>query len=243
LLVIVSNQSDHAARELAARWAAAGQDVRLLTPHDLSLCGWRHYLGGSGPARAVVEGCNVETAEIAGVLTRMPSVFEQELTEIVPEDRSYVAAEMTAFLLSWLSGLSCPVINHPTAACLAGPYWRQERWTRAAHDLGIPVHPLRRSIRLAASQIKIPAVRRVSLVVVGEHVYGTGSPELACQARRLAQGADCDLMAVEFEWYGQTARFIGAHPWPELATPELAGAALLHLLDSGRRTPSLGGAT
>ena len=74
------------------------------------------------------------------MLTRVPAVFEDELTDIMFSDRSYVAAEMTAFLLFWLSRLRCPVLNEPTATCLAGRYWRREQWIDQAARAGIAVH-------------------------------------------------------------------------------------------------------
>ena len=42
---------------------------------------------------------------LAGVITRLRYVAEAELPRIVPADSAYVATEMKAFLLSWLSQL------------------------------------------------------------------------------------------------------------------------------------------
>ncbi len=61
---------------------------------------------------------------------------------------AYVSAEMTAFLLSWLSGLDCPILNRPTPNCLSGPGWRQEQWIHLAARLGIPVDPVQRYAKL-----------------------------------------------------------------------------------------------
>jgi len=103
------------------------------------VAGWRQSLGGVDGDAAVVEGKRVPQKEITGVLTRLPCVFEQELVDITPDDRRYVAAEMTAFLLFWLSRLKCPVLNRPTPTCLSGPYWRREKWIHVAARVGIPV--------------------------------------------------------------------------------------------------------
>lgn len=240
MFVILSNQFDPIAEDLASQWAAIGHVVGRLTPRDLSVSGWRHHLGGKGPAFAVVEGRLISTEEITGLVTRMPSVFEHDLTELVPEDRAYVSAEMTAFLLSWLLALQCPVINRPTPICLAGPYWSPERWVKTAYDLRIPAVPFRRSIRVAETpQIKVPAIGAVSLTVIGKRALGDAAPELACNAQRLAEAAGCDLLAVEFEGPQAGARFIGACPWPDLTRPKLANAVLGHLLSGARTTPTL----
>ena len=144
MLVVVAGRHDATARAFVERHAGAG--IALLTGDDLSRPGWRFSLGNGGPGAdgsAVVGGRQVATTDIAGVLTRLPHVTEAELPAIVPEDRTYVAAEMTAFLLAWLSALRCPVLNPPTATCLAGPYWWPAQWVRVAHGLGIPVRPVR----------------------------------------------------------------------------------------------------
>ena len=110
--------------------------VRILTCEDLSAPGWRHRLGGA--STAVIGGETVPAAGIRGVLIRRSHMLEWEPEHIVPGDRAYVAAEMTAFLRSWLSGLGCPVLNRPAPTCLSGPGWCREQWVQTAARLGIP---------------------------------------------------------------------------------------------------------
>ncbi len=136
MLVVVASRHDASARNLVSRWAS--HDAVLLTSADLSVAGWRHYIGAQGALTAVAGGRVVNVAEITGVLTRLPSVVEAELPHIVSDDRSYVAMEMTAFLLSWLSSFTCPVINHPRPGCLIGPNWREAQWFRLVSRIGIP---------------------------------------------------------------------------------------------------------
>src|SRR5229473_654434 len=124
MLVVLAHRYDQEARELVSRWSASG--ACLLTSADLSCKGWRHSSEESAASTALVSGRVVHVDQISGVLTLLPGVFEEELVDIVPSDRSYVAAEMTAFLLCWLSTLQCPVLNRPTPTCLSGLYWRQE---------------------------------------------------------------------------------------------------------------------
>src|SRR5262249_31691385 len=165
MLVIVANSQDETAQQLAGRWHNYGAGV--LTPADLSKSGWRHYVASSSRSWAVVGAQQVATAEITGVVTRMPCVYEQELGHIIPADRAYVAAEMTAFLHAWLSGLHCPVINRSTPNCLAGPDWRTEQWVRLAASLGIPVHPHRRKTTNSRNSV-VPEQEGLEVIVVGD---------------------------------------------------------------------------
>ena len=109
--LVFASRVDTAAKNFAA---AAGSNVRLMTPADLSQPGWRFRLGDAAGSTAVLGGEPVPASAIAGVLTRLPSVTDHDLTHIAPSDRAYVAAEMTAFLLAWLTALKCPLVNRPT---------------------------------------------------------------------------------------------------------------------------------
>ena len=102
---------------------------------------WERNNTGVGDARAIIGGRSVVTVEITGVLTRLTHIWEQELVQIVAEDRRYVVAEMSAFLMSWLSALDCPVLNRPVPGCLSGPSWRPEQWAAAATRADMRVAP------------------------------------------------------------------------------------------------------
>src|SRR5712691_9521340 len=108
MLVVLASRSDESARALVA-WA--GHPVSLLTPADLSRAGWQYRSCCRHVGTAVIHGQVVPVGEIDGVLTRLPSVSENDLTDIAAEDRAYAAVEMSAFLLAWLAGLRCPVVN------------------------------------------------------------------------------------------------------------------------------------
>ena len=137
MFIVIASRHDLIARDLVARWMA--YDAVLLTCEDLSVVGWRHYPGAPEASTARVGGREVRMGHIAGVLTRLPYISDAELSHIVTDDRAYVAAEMMAFLVSWLSQLTCPVLNRPTPSCLVGPYWRQAQWVYIAAQLGLPV--------------------------------------------------------------------------------------------------------
>ena len=122
----------------------------------------------------MINGRVVNTDEIEGVVTRLPYVQEDELRVISAEDRPFVASEIHAFLVSWLSSLRCPVLNAPTPACLCGPNWRLEEWLHAAAMLGIPV--LSTNHRGGNISLAVPNIMTqtyiAELTVVGPRFFG-----------------------------------------------------------------------
>jgi hypothetical protein len=227
MIVIVANRWDRTAKAWATRWTRYGTGV--LTAQDLSAAGWRQRLSQLESGTAVIEGKLVPQREITGVLTLLPCVTERELVDIAPEDRPYVATEMTAFLLFWLSNLKCPVLNRPTPMCLSGPYWRREKWLSVAAQAGIPVQAFRRRA-VPGSSAEEDAVPAATIVIVaGKSVIGEADPELQLQARRLAELAGVGLLAVHFSSPEHDARFVTASTFPNLSDDRAAEAVLEYL--------------
>lgn len=233
LVLVVAGRRDRTARALVERWS--GSDAGLLTCEDLSAAGWRHSLGDPTNSTAVIDGRTIAARDIAGVLVRLPRVSERELGRIAREDRPYVAAEMTAFLRAWLASLRCPVLNRPVPTCLSGPGWCHEQWIHAAARLGIPVQPVRRCIALSDGVSDAePIPPGVTVTVVGERCLGTADIALAAQARRLARAARVELLAVRFGAGNDGLRLLGADPWPDVSSLEVADAILEYLSEGGR---------
>jgi RimK-like ATP-grasp domain len=233
LLVVLASRRDSAARALTARHAAAG--VCLMTPDDLSRVGWSHHLGHPDHDTAIVAERSLSSRDVDGVLTRIASVTEDDLPHIVAEDRAYVAAEMTAFLLSWLTSLTCPVLSRPTPGCLSGPPWRPERWAQVAHRLGIPVTSRRREARLSSAPDPYarPGSPCVSVTIVGETHVGAVDPALVDHARALAEAAEVELLEVQFSGHERGATLVQASPWPDISDTATGNAIVGHF--AGRR--------
>jgi len=232
MLLVTASSHDAYAPQLVERWRAHG--ARLLTPRDLSREGWRHDPLDPRRDTAVIDGERVNVAEVDGVLSRLAFVHESELADICAEDRHYVAAELNAFLVSWLSVLEVPVMNRASPAGLAGPNWHPEQWTRLAAELGIRAAKCSRWVRPAPQR---PRRRRsgptaVTVTVVGAKAFG-GDESIASAAVRLALAAAVDLLRARFVRRDDEWMFVGADPWPDLAEPAEADAALA-LLTSGR---------
>jgi hypothetical protein len=217
LILIVAAAADAAAAALANAWHAAG--ARCLRPADLSMPGWRHFVAAEGNCGTVVVGGTVvPEPELTGVLTRTTWISPYELPVIAEADRTYVATEMSAFLLSWLYSLDCPVVNRPMPGCLAGPPWRTPQWMAAAAASGLRVPDLRR--------MQEPHGNMATLTVVGTRCFGAAAPELHAASLRLAALATTELLGVAFDSDRADATFLGATAFPLLDNEEILDALL-----------------
>ncbi len=232
MLVVLASRYDRTCADLVADWAG---DASLLTCQDLSASGWR-YSPGDEVRTSVIGGRLVATHEIDGVLTRLSSVWESELGSIVPDDRSYVAAEMTAFLSAWLSDLPCPVLNRPAPMSLMGPYWRSEKWALTAAQLGMPVVPAHRSVP-AITDIRLHDDLLSGLAtvnVIGRRCLGNADESLFKSAVALAEAAGVSLLRARFASGEANSAFLDADYEVDVADPEVS-AAILKYLAEGRR--------
>jgi hypothetical protein len=251
MIIILAGEQDEAARGLARRWSAF--DAHLVIPRDLSQSGWCHRPGfrtavsldaklqrateerldapnaqSHAQDTAVIGGRTVSAGHIDGVLTRLPCVYEWELAHIVPGDRAYVSAEMTAFLLSWLSELDCPILNRPTPTCLSGPGWRQEQWIHLAAQLGIPVDPVHRYAKLGEELLSETGPEPGKTVtVVGKRCFNALDETQAVHAQRLTAAAGVGLLALHFKISNNGSSSLrSVDLWPEISSFEVGDAIL-----------------
>jgi hypothetical protein len=223
MIIVFAQEHDENAKILVRRWKDRG--ARLMVPADLSRAGWSCTSRNPAHSQCVIQGVRHNASEIRGVLVRSPAVTASDLPHIAPSDCSYVAAEMTAFLVYWLSALRCPVVNRPTPRSLCGPGWYPEHWTHYAARAGLHVRPMNRSINLTS--IDHPSWSPHSgpfteLTVVGEASFGNASTDLAAKARELAAAASVDL--VEFRFDGEY--FLQADLCPTLDNERVEAAVL-----------------
>ena len=226
MIIIVASRYDAPAQRLKDRWAGSG--AQLLTCKDLSVCGWRCRVSDPAHSTAVIGGSQIKQSEIRGVFMRLQWVWEGELLDIAAGDRAYVAAEMAAFLVFWLSGLSCPMLNRPTANSLSGPGWGRERWNFAASKAGMRVSPIRRFASLASASGQAVEVQNkpVLATVAGGQCVGEVHSALAEQTRRLADIAGVDFLGVQFSSAEADASFVGVNLFPDIQDGRIADMAL-----------------
>ncbi len=207
--IVLASRHDGAAR----RFADAHERFRLVCPPDLSAPGWLLVEGCAKDNVAIVGGQRIAANEIRGVLVRLPWVHPRELPHVVQEDRAYVAAETHAFLLAFLSALSCPVLNRPTASCLAGPALRPLQWFASASALGIPI-PTKREPTASTAPDARPQTDLVCVTVVGETTLGHGGTALHAWARALAGHSRTSLLRAWFDPSVGDGVLVSVDLWP-----------------------------
>lgn len=123
-VVVFTHAHDPVANILVHRWADHG--VWRATPQEIATRGWEHRPGSLDGTR--LGGHGGDFRGVRAILTRLAFVRPDDLPFIHPEDRRYVAQEMTAFLCSLLHDAGEIVYNQPGVGDLTGPAWSRQQW-------------------------------------------------------------------------------------------------------------------
>jgi hypothetical protein len=222
MILVLANRTDEAAAAAVERWQYVG--ARIVVPEMLAALGVAYRAGGGKRPRAMFEG-DLDSSSIRGVLVRMHAVLPSDVMHVRANDREYVAVEMTAVLLAWLSALSCPVLGRPTPTSLAGPALRPEQWVHIAAKAGVPVRPARRSSRPGPGRQDKPFVT-AAVTVVGTECIGASTNMLADRALAVARATDARLLTTFFEGPLDNPVFVHADPWVNLDDPAVDNAVL-----------------
>lgn len=232
MLVLMASERDQQARAFAARYARRG--LGMLAPADLSRGGWRWRSADPRSSVALIKAQRLLPDDIDGVITRLPWVLPHDVPDIQVDDREYVAAEISAFLLTWLASLRCPLLNRPSAQCLSGPGWHPQMWLGKAQQLGIATRASHQHVSLTAQPAVVEPEPRdaVTLTVVGAAVVGKADAVLQRHARCLAATAGVQLLCVRFDSPAPDAHLLGASLWPDLCDPKIAEAVWSYFADA-----------
>ncbi|KHK99145.1 hypothetical protein LK09_03810 [Microbacterium mangrovi] len=168
--VVLCDPDDTAALWLVQRLREAGDDCALVTSDLLSFARRRSQRIGRAGVSALVD---VDGRIVIGhpdlLINRMSAPPMAAWRTAPPVERDYATAELTAFVLSWLDGLSCPVRNRPDPSCLAGP----------------APHPLRAGLLASAAGLACPDVR----LQTDRGTRAGGQPLLEAALRQAGPGA------------------------------------------------------
>jgi len=243
MLVVLASYFDKPARDLVRRWR--NYDAVLLTCHDLSIPGWFSHVNCHEKSKVIIGGKKASVDEIIGVLIRLPYILEEELIQITPADRSYVAAEMMAFLFYWLSSLTCPIINRSTPTCLSGPNWALEQWVFTAAKIGIPVGPITRHLSssvskmaggISSSTLSTNLITNpITITVVGNRCFSFSNfsdldDTLMSYAHNLSKIAGTTLLSVQFSQNREKGSFfISADACPYFISDDVADAIIEYI--------------
>jgi hypothetical protein len=193
VIVVVGSRHDPVARGLVEALPSA----LLCGADDLTRSGWVWPLGSPEDACWVVEGRVVPDREVTGVWVRRNYVYPEELVGTHPDDREYLAAEATAFLVFVLSRTGARVVNPVGDGALGDDIVRPERWMPVAAAAGVPVRPL----RMRAGDGLTPPPRTTRATVAGGEVFGDATPARRRAAQAMA--AALGLPYVVFVFDGQ----------------------------------------
>jgi hypothetical protein len=241
-VLVLCAPDDAGAAELVARLAP---DSLAVTPADLSSPGWS-YTPLPARRRGVAGGRRFSVGDLRAVVTRLVAVDPSCLPHVRSSDRDYVAAEETAFLRAWLTGLPVRVISPPRASSLSGPLWHPARWAQLAAGLGIEVLPSLGRARVpgppepdaAGSEVNGATDGRVGVCgksAVRDRLLGERH---VAMARALAAAAGADYLSAGF----QGDRLCVVDTWPAPGRPEeldlLATELADHPGEDPRREPA-----
>jgi hypothetical protein len=230
--------------DTSALWASEGLRRRGLEPLHLISCDflalnirWEHRLenGGIYTSMTLPDGLPIYSGNVRGVLNRFSTVPGSSLMLIHPSDRYYIASELQAFFLSWLTSLPAPVVNRPTPLGLAGQIRHASEWVLLATKSGLPNRGYRQSsqdpVLAWDTGMRLPGASGsvTTLVVVNGVVTGPAAPEAIREGcRRLSELSATPLLGVDFAVDGDANwTFAGVSVMPDL---RLGGDALLDAL-------------
>jgi hypothetical protein len=211
MLIARSKSKTHQPWRLAECWAH--RDVVVVTPADLSRPGWRLRCGRPSDARAAIGGREFRGEDVDAAVSMLPAVSVYDMPHVAERDREYVANEMSAFLLAWLTQLKCPVVDRPTPSSLSGCGRLPAHWVALARRAGVPG---------AATWTDPP----IEVTVVGGRAVDQGQVSaLSAAAEAVVQEADRSLVTLQFAAGGEPM-LVGAAARPEAGSPVVAKALL-----------------
>ena len=204
MIVVVGSRHDNVAQSLVDALPGAA----LCSAEDLTRPGWAWPVASPEGRRWVVDGRVVEDREVTGVLVRRSGVYPEELLGTHPDDREYLAAEATAFLVFVLSRTGARVANPVADGALGDEAIRPERWMPLAAGLGIePV-----SLRVKRGQAPLIPAAATVVEVVARDAIGGASPRLRKASVALADELGLLYASFVFDGKGRLLAVSAARP-------------------------------
>jgi hypothetical protein len=220
MILILCDANDAAARAFRPVLGAAASAIPveiLTTAEFLYSTSLTHWIGGGRAAHAQVLTRRLGllgSDNLTGVINRIEVLPQDHLATVSPGDRSYVQQETQAVIASWLTALSCPVFNRPSAIALAGQMLGQVVWENHATACGLPV--VERPFGIDGDDPP-PLVPARSVIVFNGKAIGAGlDPATAAACCRLAHHAGLDLVEIALNHHDGRDVFVNATPLANL---------------------------
>lgn len=153
-LVVLADAIEATAARLTLLARRVGRAVRLVAPAELAT-GWTHRVSGHHTRTRLTlgDGTTIDDDTITGVFNRAWEIPASATARFDSADRDYARSELHALVVSWLSGLRCPVMNRATPQALGGAAQSPAQWRLLAHAAGFDTTAL----RYTTNQRRFPA--------------------------------------------------------------------------------------
>jgi hypothetical protein len=165
---VVAAAGDPAAGRLLEQWPPGV--ARAMTPATIAACAWQWSLGADGTVAWQVRDALGAPPGVRGIVNLLEQVRPCDLPQFQPAERSYVAAELTAFLHAWLHTLDCRKLNPPSLSTLNGEL-SELTWRAQAMRCGMLVTAYSTDDGLCASSEQ-PADATITVSVIGRRTVG-----------------------------------------------------------------------
>jgi hypothetical protein len=176
LILVISNLANEAANDLALMLPHGTTTVVTASDFHQSFRA-AISVGDFSSSEITLGGARITAGEISGIVSTIPGFLPQEFYYIEPADREYVCAEMTAFLIYFLSELACKKLNPPSPRSLCGLGLNRIEWLTAAAGCGVPIWPVHTKNGVSLPVGDTQGVQQVTTTIIGETVLGGDVPE------------------------------------------------------------------
>lgn len=148
MFIVLAHHGDTLAARVHERLRAGRGEsrVRLLTDEDLALrTRWALRQDGARveTTMRLADDTSLSSNDIEAVFNRLRYVAAPQFGASPEADRDYAHMEMHAFLLSWLEGLRCVVVNRASPRGLGGVVRGAAEWLLLAGRAGLPARGMR----------------------------------------------------------------------------------------------------
>lgn len=199
---------------LGASLRARGEEVEVVVPEALTIDSFLSYridAAGVSWNLQLNDGRIFEVGKLQIVVNRMHCI-PRSASRIAAADAAFLAEEWRATLSAWLRTLSCPVLNPPRAASLAGPVMTTASWRAIAHAHGLICQPW-------YSDPLPTGAHTITVTCVGGRCIDAS--ETTSMAHRksllaLASFVGAPLLGATFDLALGEPRFVDANPFPSL---------------------------
>ena len=232
----------------AAKWAAreladqgCGPVLRLTDAELGSARRWEHRLEGTHTSIRceLADGRYFDGSKVDAVLNRLLFVSPVVTGNLRSVDRPYAMQEWNAFFLSWLSCLTCPVLNPPSPLGLSGAFRHPLEWRSLAFQAGFDAPGPAFVSRNNGAQHSKAGLDSLQVLLVGTNVISLQPlpPEVKKASIRLGALARTPLLGLRLRTTPNGAwEFLECSTTPDLRT---GGENFIRALGDTFRAPSL----